>query len=141
VRHISIGSHSLQFEPPNVCVITYRGDIVEDEVAELFEAIRLLVDSTKAFFFIIDLRQQSNLTPAARKRVSQELKAIQPQAVAIIGASFPVRVLVILIEKAAGVLSKADRPFNRFFDAEADARAWIEERRRMLDELGATPRE
>jgi hypothetical protein len=52
---------------------------------------------------------------------------------AVIGASFHIQVLGLLVAKAAKLIHRQDEIEPYFCDTEAQARSWVEKRRREIE--------
>jgi len=124
----TIGDVTLDFVSPDVLEVRWKGSFGAAEADALFaftEELRKRPDN-KHLFLYIDVHAASGIDSRARKRISDLTKARPYTASAVVGASFPIRVAIELIVNAARLLVK-DATETRFFDTDAEARAWLDE--------------
>jgi hypothetical protein len=120
----------VRWEPPDVVFVAVNGDVSVDEARRLIAEIRPLLLDKPRVFFISDFRRCGAVPPDARAVTRGVIKGTNVRGTAVFGASFHVRVVMTLIYKAAKLLNNYDDSNPLFFcDTEAQARAWIEERR------------
>lgn len=120
------------WEDPDLLLLRYKGQVtvahVEQAVAESLRRIGL----REYHVALIDVGQLVGLTAEARKVATSSREKANIRGVAVIGASFHLKVLGNLMDRAARLVYRAkDNPFE-FFGSEAEARVWLEERRRVL---------
>jgi len=85
-------------------------------------------------FYLIDLAELDRIDPEVRKDATSTLAEILLRGMVVYSASIKARVILRLIFTALNLFSnKADRVPLYFTHTEAEARAWIEKRRRELD--------
>jgi hypothetical protein len=77
---------------------------------------------------LFNVERSGLMAPEARKAVVNTLGKLPLGGVAIYGASFTIRVVATLILKAIGLIYPS-APAAHFFQTEAEARAWLSERR------------
>jgi hypothetical protein len=106
------------------------GDSEEEHVIGIFSELDELASGVDTIFVLVDISRLGQVTPAARTATTKRKKTTKIGGAAFIGASFQLRVVVTLVVKAASLLRKASQIPLAFFESEAEARAWIEERRR-----------
>lgn len=82
-------------------------------------------------FGLIDMSRVGTISPEARLIARAEAGHLPLRGTAVFGASFHHRVIALLANKAATLLKKDHQPIA-FFATEAEARAWIDERRRVV---------
>lgn len=127
-----IGRHSIFFEPPWLLYYILRGNLSADELVG-FIAVRDEVASGSPFLLALaDLRELGTIPVEARKVAAHRLKRSPYRGTAIFGASLQARTLAKLVLGAARLLGREDRNPVRFFDTEAEARAWLAERAREV---------
>jgi hypothetical protein len=124
-----VGGSSFRFEPPDLCIWTLVGDISAETVRALLDEQHRAVSGMPAVFSLVFASKVGSVSKEARKESTEVRPGINARGVAYIGASFPVRVLAILVTKANELLNRAVENPLRFFNTEAEARAWIEQRR------------
>ena len=104
------------------------GELDERAARALCTEFRRRSAATGSAFLFADFSGVTSMGAAARKAVLEELRDVRLDAVAVLGASFQIRVLSMLI---ARVLQMFTRHYPlRFFDTEEEARAWLLEQRR-----------
>jgi hypothetical protein len=85
---------------------------------------------------IIDVSHLESITPAARRAAAQGpepgKKVMPVRASVVIGASFHIQVLGLLVAKAARFINRNDDMELHFCDTEAQARTWLEKKRREI---------
>lgn len=132
------GGHTYRREIAGIVFIRIGGELAEDDAAAFFRAFDSLCDKRGLdhVFWLIDLGRLGAVSPQARTRLARTPLRRENKGVAIFGASFRQRVVASLIDKATSLFQKNSPPLV-FFDAEADARAWIEKQKRKLEATGA----
>ena len=127
---------SVHFEPPDMCVWTFVGDVdVEILRALIAEQVRHL-KGLPISFALVDVSRLGSFSGAAREEAGRKQEGVNIRATAYVGASFPIRVIAILVATASRVLHKMPESPVRFFNSRAEALAWLSERRAI--ERGAT---
>jgi hypothetical protein len=123
------GLHTTRREPPDLFVLTTVGDFEEEHIQGLFSELNELGSNNDTLFVLVNLSRLGHITSAARAAATMRKRTAKIGGAAFVGASFQQRVLVTLVMKA-NVLLRRESPIpTAFFDSEAEARAWIEERR------------
>lgn len=126
------------FEEPNIAHWFLIGQVDEADIMRIFEAQMEFYRGKAFLLLLIDVSQLKSLSTAARRKMATGpipgKQAMRVCGCAIIGASFHIQVLGLLVAKAARVFSPTDENVLHYCDTEAQAREWIEKRRR---ELGA----
>ncbi len=114
-------------------LITARGKVDRDEVAWMIDQVMAALARGRPIYLLFDLTAYEGISREARQTVGERSRDAIPAAAALFGARFPLRIGAELIFRAAAALSGRSRYF-RFFDTEAEARAWLAQRR---EESGA----
>ena len=129
-QRLSVGAHVGFYEPPDLLVLEFRGNVTAEHVADYVAQRAALLEGQSRILTLIDARGLSEPPAEARAAVAR-LRIPRPQATAIIGAGFRQRVMAELVVKAAylftGKLIKL-----AFFDDVETARAWLLEMRERL---------
>jgi hypothetical protein len=126
---------SVTIEPPDVCLWRLVGPVSADTMRELYEVQWQFSQGKPYLLVLVDLSRVGPVSREARKVSAEGPRNGQTMPVrgtAVFGASFHVRVLMTLVTKALRVMypeTAADNP-TAYFETEADARAWLDERRR-----------
>ncbi|HLM75070.1 MAG TPA: hypothetical protein VK459_20310, partial [Polyangiaceae bacterium] len=124
-----IRDHVVGFEPPDLCVVRFGETLAYEDGRAVYEEELRLAEEHGAIFVLSDLRGVRSITAEARK-IAAELKA-SPQilGVANFGVSFRIRVLAKLVVTLRRLAGQQIEGFLYMGVDEADARAWIAERR------------
>lgn len=128
VEHF-IGRHRIRFEPPDLVFVINDGEISRDQATELIGRVQVFAEGKDRVFLMFDLERSGHIEPAARKIVVDSFGRMRVGGIAMFGASFTHRVIASLMMKATGIFFSSPLDVH-FFASEADARAWIDERRR-----------
>jgi hypothetical protein len=123
-----IGRHRIRIEPPDLCFVTNNGDISIEDAAALMSRVGAVAGVNRRVFLLFDVTRSGNMAPEARKAVVDTLGKLPVGGIAIFGATFTIRVVATLILKAIGIIYPS-APAAHFFSSEAEARAWLSERR------------
>ncbi|WP_437725475.1 STAS/SEC14 domain-containing protein [Sorangium sp. So ce861] len=118
-------------EPDGVLRLTIRGELTEDRARAVFTVIRRVAESGRHVLVLADARHMGIIPPLARKVLTEEVRSARVDAVALVGASFSVRVIVALLAKGIHMITKRPYP-QQFFATEEEARAWLFAQREAL---------
>lgn len=126
------GSH-ITLEEPDVAYWHIVGDVTVNDIRDIYD-IQLEFCKNKQYVFVLaDIRGIRSITAEARKLSAEgpnrRATAMPIRGNAIFGASFHFRVIGTLVAKAAQFIHKSQDNPTRFFQNEADARAWFAQRR------------
>jgi len=134
-----IGRHTTFFEPPDILFMRLSGPVSEEEAKEIDRRHLAWVAGHPRVFFLLDLSELESIDPEGRKDASRTVRELPLAGVAIYGAPMKARVLAKLVFTAMNLFKSnaADRFPIEFVKSEAEARAWIEARRRALGLPGA----
>jgi hypothetical protein len=131
-----IGDHRLAFEPPDLLKSTIRGDIDERQMGEFVSIVLNLASARPYLLALADLHEMGDIPPEARKIAVRMRNRITFRGMAFYNGRFRTRIVIKFILGAVNLLSPtADNPL-RFCEDEAEARAWLEERRRAVAAMG-----
>lgn len=127
------------FEPPDVAFWHLIGRVEESDILRIYEAQFDFAKDKPYILLLIDVTRFDTITAAGRRVAATGLdggkKAMPVRGSAVIGASFHVQVLGLLISKASKAIHRHEDNELHFCDTEAQARAWVEKRRRELGGL------
>lgn len=118
------------FEPPDTCFVTYVGDLDADIVTRMNGALAHEARHRKSVDLLVDLSRTGQVPERVRRHAAIGMLVLNPRATAVFGADFHLRVVVSMITKAIRLLHVDLRGQIKFFDREADARAWLAEVKR-----------
>ena len=135
------GAHEFSFEADTGFIsLVLNGRLVSAEVTEL---IRLILETwstrgtNEPWFMMADCRRATGMSNDARKVFAEGWPAtVRPPAsyTVVYGASFAIRVLVTLLDKATTFVALRDGApavgVLNVVDTEAEARAWLAEKKR-----------
>jgi hypothetical protein len=126
-----LGKHTLRFEPPDVYCITFVGDVSASEMIEYHAALTRFAEGKRWLLAVGDLSRTASFSAEARR----ELVHLPPfvRGVGTFGMSTQVRLAVSLVYKAFTLLRRNSDTTVAFVETEAEARAWVAERRRELE--------
>lgn len=124
------GKHRIRFEPPDLLMLTYVGDIAPEEIRMIAETIEGTPVPRGALLMLIDAGQLGHVPVESRKALTAREGMVPHAGMAFINASFQTKIVLQLILGALRVLSRGEMGPIRFFTSEGDARAWLATRRR-----------
>lgn len=128
-----MGPHWFRWEPPDTGYVVYTGDVDGPTMKELSQKARTFTIGKPRVFLIVDMTYAGRIATEARKISADGSAGLALRGIAVIGASWAVRVIATLVTRAVDLLHQnTDNP-TKFFANESEARAWIDGRRRMLD--------
>lgn len=134
---IRVGPHLFRWEPPDLGYTTYGGDLDGETMRQLAVRSREFTLGKPRVFLIVDMSRIGKVSPDARKSSAAGSQELNLRGIAVIGASAPLRIIAGLVTRAVDLINRnADNP-TRFFETEAEARAWIAGRRVALQQAAA----
>jgi len=138
----NIGKQTTFYEPPDIFFLKLNGHVNWEEGSEINRRHREWGQNLDRVFFLIDLSTLDRIDPEVRKDATSTLAALPPRGMVGFNAPIKAKVIAKLIFTALNLFSnKADNVPLHFTSTEAEARAWIEERRRELDLAAKTAAE
>lgn len=127
---MNLGRHELSIDLDLMTLRWHGVPSLEDIQAAMTRAEGIL-QSAGSLFVLVDMRDAGPAGTDARRYMQQWLGRHPVCVMALFGVSLPVRVVLLLISRAM-VLLGIPSPVYTLFSNEADARAWIEARRRSV---------
>jgi hypothetical protein len=118
------GASTLQVEEPDIVIYRLCGLLQVSDLRALREAEWQWNVGKKHLLVLIDIRQLDNATFEARKEAVAPGRGTTNRAVAVIGGSHTMRVVVELTMRAVKLLTNR-RNTLRFFQDEPSAREWL----------------
>lgn len=119
-REWQFDAHRVQFEPPNLFVIRWKGPVTEENVDRLFACFDE-VDVPKTIA-LADLTQSEIPGPRARAKMSR--MEMRTAAIAALVSSRHQRVVMDMLVRARNLLTK--KPIQiAFFQTEDACRTWL----------------
>ena len=129
-RHI--GAHTVHFHPPRLLRFVVRGDLSGQDLDAMEVFAVEHVGAQPYLLGIVEITLHQDATPEARKAAARAMTRLPYRALAFVGANFQTRILAKLVIGAVRLVAP-DRFFPMaFFETEAQARAWLEEREREV---------
>ena len=126
-----VGSHTTWFEEPDLIGLRLSGHVSLLDSEALAREHLGMAQGRETIYMLVDMAGYGSGTPAGRKLTSETLYKMPVRGIALYRAKLTSRVMAKLV--FAGVkLFRKDRenlPIE-FFADEAEARAWIEAKRR-----------
>ena len=113
--------------------MAFVGDVDASAVRTINEGIWRAAHDKPYIFLLMDHSRARSISPEARKLAVDGTKDLRVAGAASFGASFTVRVVASLLARAHTIFRKETGQVLHFFRDEAEARAWIAERRRALE--------
>ncbi|WP_437731673.1 STAS/SEC14 domain-containing protein [Sorangium sp. So ce1335] len=126
----------LREDPDGFLYTELEGDLTEEAARAVAAACRRVNDSGREVLMLCDGRHTGTVAASSRKALVDGLRTVRFRAIAIFGASFPVRVISTLAMKSVQILNRKAYPLE-FFETKAEARAWLLAQR---DAMRAGPR-
>lgn len=131
------GASQVTFEPPDIASIVWVGNVDEAEMVRIVDASWALAGEPPDLFLLAHVSRMGSVTAQARLAAAEGVRRTNVRGCAILGASFATRVLITLTDKITSLIGPHDAPM-RHFETEADARAWIAQRRAEVAAQRAT---
>ncbi|UQA59724.1 STAS/SEC14 domain-containing protein [Polyangium aurulentum] len=125
------GKHSIHFEEPDITVLTYRGRLNAEEVRALTAVGEMGPHAGRFQLSIVDAREFGGVDPAARRAAAERPVQMSRVFAAYVGASFTMRAVITMTNRASKLLRGHSRDVA-FFDDFDSARAWLGEMRRKM---------
>lgn len=135
---MSTAEHSsyVTFEPPDLVFWHLIGRVDASDIRRIYaEQVEFAAD--KPYILVIaDVTQLEHITAEGRRAAAEgpNRKSMPVRGSVMVGASFHFRVLSLLVSKAAQFIHRREDNPLHFVDTVPEARAWIEERRRILQQ-------
>ncbi|WP_437531865.1 STAS/SEC14 domain-containing protein [Sorangium sp. So ce726] len=128
---LNAASPDVRDDPDGIVRVAIHGEVTEDRVRAVLGAIQRVAESGRDVLVLADVRHMGPVSAPVRKAVTEEMRGARIDAVAIIGASFSMRVIVALLAKGVQMLTGQPYP-QQFFDTEGEAHTWLLARRDAL---------
>lgn len=127
------GEIVVEWERPDLLLMQYKGHLTAAHIERAIAESKRHIGEQPYHIALLDVSTLQGLTPEARKIAVASSDDVNIRGVAVIGASFHIKVLGRLLARAAQLVYRAkDNPLE-FFDSEAEARVWLKERSRLLE--------
>jgi hypothetical protein len=129
VEEKRIGNHVVRFEQDDFMFLHLEGMIDAREMAAIAAEHNQRLLAHGRLFTLCVAGKGVRMSPEARHGVRNRPKNLPPYWLACVGAPFAARVIVDMLMRALKLFTGATTT-HRFFDSEAEARAWLREVRR-----------
>ncbi len=120
----SRGVLELREEPDGILYATAHGDLSEEIVRSVAAASRRIAESGREVLVLTDVSRIKAIPHDVRKLMASGALEARHDAVAVVGASFALRVAATLTSRSLRLLTSRSYPVE-FFATEAEARAWL----------------
>ena len=125
-----IGKHDVRLEPPSLAVMIFHGDITADDMRAIGPWLRRVTEERGPLLILSDVGALGDIPADARRALIERGDWIPCKALAICRAGFRARVVLHILIATMKLVSKGTLGPVRFFEAEPEARAWLEGLRR-----------
>lgn len=125
-----VGSHEVQFEPPDIVIIRFSGPADLSDFKKLYEPLLELsaAHGGARFFLISDQTKSTEVSAEARHWVGRNIKSYPISGAAMFGAEPGMKTITSLVARGAHMMGLVPFP-TMIVDSEAQARVWIEQQR------------
>ncbi len=122
------GKHIVRFEADDFMYLYMEGEVDAREMAAIAnEHNERLLACGRSFLLCVAVKGVRQ-TPEARLEVKNRPKNLPPYWMACVGAPFAARIVIDMLMRAVKLFTDTTAT-HRFFDTEAEARAWLHEMR------------
>lgn len=128
-----IGSHSIRFEPPDLYVTTFIGEISGAEMMERNAEVARFAAGKPFVLGLADIRR-GIMTPDARRAATGLTKLSRGTAFVCLEPKQQLSLSILATARESIQSGATDSPLG-FFATEPEAREWIAERRMALQAL------
>ena len=126
------GESIVFWDEPDTCVTRFVGDVNADEMRRVTRETSGLTFDKPYYILLIDLAHVRSFSADARKAALERGADSRCRGTVIFGASPHFRILASLVGRAVDLFHKPIDHQRRFFDTEAEARAWTAEHRKQI---------
>ncbi|MRG92971.1 STAS/SEC14 domain-containing protein [Polyangium spumosum] len=131
---VAIGpAHRLTFEPPDLVVLSWNGE-VEPEHMRAFYDVLADVSGGRQLLVLLDMTRTIEPGSKTRKMAVEDPRTQLMGALALVNASFRMRVIVTMMDKAVSIFRGQTRR-TTCFDDERAAREWLATQRPHLSRI------
>lgn len=128
IRAVASGSKHIVRREDDLLLFVADGPIQEPDLDALIVLGNQIAEVHAAYWILADVRKLTDVDAAARRRAAKNPTVHLFAGAAVFGASLLARTLITLIVRGMAMLGQSHIQL-RFFDSEADARAWLTDRR------------
>jgi hypothetical protein len=134
--HQHIGKHEICVEN-DVVLCRYHGAVSIEEIIAIHTLIERQMSVHGRLFQLCDLSDMDDLNRDVRAWIAKWSKEHRLAGLALFGGSLVVQVAATMIERVARLLHRSDTPPVYFCRTEAEARAWLEQKRQAASPASA----
>jgi hypothetical protein len=121
-REYSVGTHPTRFEPPDLYVITFDGDYLEEHI---LAHCKIFAEGPEDFYILLGTAKLGAVPTETKKALKQMPSAA---GLALFGATPQMKVVLSVLTKVYTMMSQGKTAI-KFCTDEAEARAWIAQER------------
>jgi hypothetical protein len=131
-EELRVEQHVLRVDPEDVITVSWSGYIAGEHAKEIYTQMRRIARGKEPVFYVVDI-SRAITTDAEGRRLTADLLDIPGlRGIALVGASFHVRVIAMLTIKLIVAFGKLRNCPIVFFPNLEKAHVWIDERRKAL---------
>jgi hypothetical protein len=139
VNEWSIDGHIVRLASEDICIVQYAPSLSADQMGAILRKFYEISDERPYIFSVHRVHRLRHFDPRAREVLPKD-RAPKPGAAAVVGASYQIRVILNLCAKALELIKGKSAVIPmRMFETDAEALAWIAERREELWRSKGTP--
>lgn len=131
VEEYSTDHMTLWLEPPDLVFVRASGHIEEKDMLDLGDRMRAHIGDWPYVLLIVDQTAQTGISADARRTAATAFAWVPYRGTAFCGGSFTVRTVGQMVMSIINAFRGDDNP-TKFFKTEAEARSWLDDRRRIL---------
>lgn len=124
-NRLRLGPHEAWLEPPDIFVTHWRGEVRPEHMTAMFDEVEKIASTIPVLFALNIVRDVKALNSETRKAASHDSRGKHMCAMAIVGASFHIRVISTMLLKASALIGTAAKMPVAFFNTEDEGRNWL----------------
>lgn len=135
---IRIGQHVVELAADDVVHIRWIGDVTADEIYALGKLFAQRPHRGCGVFLVQDHAKLGAMSAPARKAITNDPNSLLVRDVVIYNASFHLRIIMTMIQKAMHTFRPAENAAMTFCDSEGDAMRFVNAERQRLPQGNVT---
>jgi hypothetical protein len=128
----------VQWEEPDICFTSFVGEIAAEQMQRIVAEQQRVASGRRYVFYLADVARVDKFSASARTFSKTEVVA-PAFGTAVFGASWHFQAVANMLVRAINLLQKINDNPVRFFKTEAEARAWLSERRAWVKSRDMAP--
>jgi hypothetical protein len=136
---VMVGAHTLRLEPPDFYRATYVGDVSGDDALAVARELDRFAQGKAYILGIIDATRMGSTSQEARRAILKMTPLIRGSA--CLGVSTTLQLVGSIIGRAYRLVHRTVEQPVVYVDTEDEARAWIAERRAVLNAEASAARQ